>query len=110
MGGIPSGRGWSAGKTVAGHRRNHDIERVGWFPAVRGWIGQRIDYLHLLDNRAGPTVRDDERQRVLMLRTNVNEMDIQPVDLGDELRQSVHLCLDLAPVILLRPVARQRLN
>ena len=44
----PSGRGRSAGKTVAGNRRNHDIERVGCVSAVRGGIGQRIDDLHLL--------------------------------------------------------------
>ena len=36
---------------------------------------------------------DDERQRILMLRTNVNEMNVQPVDLGDELRQGVQLRL-----------------
>ena len=37
-------------------------------------------------------------------------MNVQPVDLGDELRQGVQFCLDLAPVILCRPIARQRLN
>ena len=29
-------------------------------------IGQRLDDLQLLDDRAGPAVRDDERQRVLV--------------------------------------------
>jgi hypothetical protein len=53
---------------------------------VRSGIGQRIDDLQLLDNRAGPPVRDDERQRIFMLRMNVNEMNVQPVDLGDEVR------------------------
>src|ERR1700692_789406 len=37
-------------------------------------------------------------------------MNVQSIDLGDELRQGVHFCLDLAPVILCRPIARQRLN
>jgi hypothetical protein len=32
-------------------------------------------------------VRDDERQRILMLRTHVNEMNVESIDLGDELRQ-----------------------
>ena len=36
-------------------------------------------------------------------------MNVQPVDLGDELRQRVHFCFDLAPVILCRPIARERL-
>jgi hypothetical protein len=55
-------------------------------------------------------VRDDERQRVLLLRSNVNEMNVQPIDLGDELRQSVEFRLDLAPVIVRAPIARECLN
>jgi hypothetical protein len=77
---------------------------------VRRGIGQRIDDLQLLDDRAGPAVIDDQRQRVLMLRTNVNEVNVQPVDLGDELRQGVQCRLALAPVVLRRPIAREFLN
>ena len=73
-------------------------------------IGERIDNLHLLDDRAGPSVRDDERQRILMLRTNVNEMNVQPIDLGYELRQGVQPRLHLAPVVFRRPIAREFLN
>ena len=65
------------------------MEGVRCAPAVRRRIGQRIDDLHLLDDRAGPAVRDDHRQRILVLRTDVDEMDVEPVDLGDELRQGV---------------------
>ena len=70
----------------------------------------RIDDLQLLDDRAGPAVIDDERQRVFVLRTNVDEVDVEPVDLGDELRQGVQLRLALAPVVLRRPVAREFLH
>jgi hypothetical protein len=52
---------------------------------MRRGIGQGIDDLQLLDDRAGPSVRDDERQGVFVLRTNVNEMNVDPIDLGDEL-------------------------
>jgi hypothetical protein len=38
-------------------------------------ISEWIDYLQLFDDRAGPAVRDDDRQRILMFRTNVNEMN-----------------------------------
>jgi hypothetical protein len=31
-------------------------------------------------------VRDEERQRIVMLRANVNEMDVQAIDIGDEVR------------------------
>ena len=87
VGGVPPGRGRLAGKPVAGHRRNHDMERVGCISAVCGGIGQRIDDLHLFGDRAGPSVRNDERQRIFVFRTDVNEMNVQSVDLGEELRQ-----------------------
>jgi hypothetical protein len=45
-----------------------------------------------------------------MLRSNVNEMNVQPIDLGDELRQSVEFRLDLAPVVVRAPIARECLN
>ena len=53
---------------------------------------------------------DDERQRVVMLRTNVNEVDVEAVDLGDELRQGVELRLARAPVVLRFPIAREFLD
>ena len=56
---------------------------------VRGRVGQGTDGLEQLDNRAGPAVRDDQRQRVLMPGLDVDEVDIPPVDLGGELRQCV---------------------
>ncbi len=62
------------------------MESVRCLAAMRRGIGQGIDDLQLLDDRAGPSVRDDERQRVFVLRTNVNEMNVEPIDLGDELR------------------------
>jgi hypothetical protein len=45
-------------------------------------IGQGIDDLQLLDDRTGPSMRDDQRQRVLVFGTSVQEMNVQPVDLG----------------------------
>ena len=77
---------------------------------MRRGIGQRIDDLQLLDDRAGPPVRDDERQRIFMFRTNVDEVDVEPVDLGDELRQGVQFRLALAPVVICRPIAREFLH
>src|ERR1044072_9269677 len=73
-------------------------------------IGQRTDELHLLDDRSGPSVRDDNRQRIFMFRTNVDEVNIQPVDLGDEIRQGVQSLLARAPVIFRSPIARELLN
>src|SRR6185436_6262791 len=53
---------------------------------------------------------DDERQRVGMFRTDMNEMDGQPIDRGDELRQGIEFRLALAPVVLCRPIACEFLN
>src|SRR6478672_880150 len=77
---------------------------------MRRRIRQWIDDLQLLDDRAGPPVRDEERQRIGMFRADMNEMDVQPVDRGNELRQGVQLCLDLAPVVPSRPIAGELLN
>ena len=64
-------------------------------------IGQRLDDLQLLDDRAGPPVIDDQRQGVFVIGLDVNEVDVQTVDLGDELRQRVEPGLDLAQTLLL---------
>jgi hypothetical protein len=55
-------------------------------------------------------VVDDERERVLVLRANVDEVDVEAVDLGDELGERVQLRLAPAPVVLGRPVARELLH
>src|SRR3954447_18943926 len=86
------------------------MERICRGRAMCRGIGQWIDELELLDNRAGPSVADEERQRLLMFRTNMNEMDIEPIDLGDEVWQILQSLLALAPVVLCRPIARECLH
>ena len=109
-GGIPPGGGRLGGEPVPRQRGNHQMERVRRAPAVRGGIGERLDDLQLLDDRAGPPVRDDQRQRVLVLGADVDEMNVQPVDLGHEVRQGVQLRLARAPVVVRPPVAREVLH
>ena len=75
-----------------------------------GGIGERLDDLQLLDDRAGPAVRDDQRQRVLLRRPDVDEMDVEFVDGGDELRKRVQLRLASAPVVFRCPVVREILH
>ena len=50
---------------------------------------------------------DDQRQRTLVPGTHVNEMNVEPVDLGRELWQSIQLGFCRAPVVLLAPVTCQ---
>ena len=40
----------------------------------------------------------------------MNEMNVEPVDPGDELRQGVEPRLDLPPIVLGRPIARELLG
>jgi hypothetical protein len=55
--------------------------------------------------RARPPVRDDKRQCIFMLRTNVN---VEPIDLGDKIRQSVQSRFALAPIVIRRPTRYRR--
>ena len=62
------------------------MEGVRCARPVLGGVGERIDDLQLLDGRPGPPMRDDEWQRVLVVGTNVNEVNVNPIDLGYEMR------------------------
>ena len=107
---VPAGLGRLAGETVAGQRRDDEVEGVSGAGAVGGRIRQRLDDLELLDRRSRPAVGDDERQRVLVRRANVDEVDLDAVDLGDEVRQGREPLLEGAPVVSGRPVASERLD
>ena len=52
----------------------------------------------------------DQRQRVLMPGLHVDEVDLDPVDLGRELRKRVQSRRAPAPVVLARPVAGELLQ
>jgi hypothetical protein len=52
-------------------------------------------------------MRDNHGQRIFMFRANVNEMDVEPVDLGNELRQRVQFRLAFAPIVFFAPIARE---
>ena len=77
---------------------------------MRGRVRQWADDLEHLDHRARPSVGDDQRQRILVRRLHVDEVDVLAVDLRLELRQRVQLLLAPAPVIAGHPVAGQLLD
>jgi hypothetical protein len=52
-------------------------------------------------------VQDEERDRVRSPAAGVNEMQIEPVDLGDEMGERVQLALLRAPVEAVAPVVEQ---
>src|SRR5207247_2361951 len=79
-------------------------------PAKRLRLRERAHDLELFDDRAGPPVRDDDRQRIVVLRADVDEVDVHPVDLRDELRQGLESPFNLPPVVVRSPVAGELLH
>src|SRR2546426_6012466 len=49
-------------------------------------------------------------ERVRVLRLHVNEVHVEPVDLGGELRQRAQFCLALFPVVFTSPVTGEVLH
>jgi len=97
-------------KPYPGMEGDHYIERVLGASAVGGGIGERPDDLELLDDRARPAVGDNHRQGIWMAGANLDEMNVQPIDLGHELRQGVEFRLAFAPIVICYPIARERLH
>ena len=86
------------------------MERLVGTPTVRGRIRQRTDRVEKLDHGTRPTVGHDQRQRVLVRRRDVDEMNVDAVDLRDELRQLIQPRLDPSEVVLVQPVPGERLH
>ena len=86
------------------------MKRVRRVAAACRGIRQRLDRFQVLNRRARPPVRDDERQRVFMFRADVDEVNIQPVNFGNKLWQSVEPRFAPAPVVFRPPIARELLN
>ena len=108
--GVPAELGRLGRKGIPGDRRQHQVKRVLGASAVRGRVRERADGLEHLDDRARPAVGHDQRQRVLVWRPHVDEVDVLPVNLGLELRQGVQLRLAPAPVVIGCPVASELLD
>ena len=105
--GVPSALVGRTRERVARDRRAHDVERVLRIAAVRPRIGERADDVEELDNRSRPSVRDDQRERVGLGRTRVEEVHARAVDLGEEVVERVEPRLGPSPVVLVAPVREQ---
>ncbi len=102
MVGAPTRHVWLSRKTEPRDRRYDQMESIVLRSTMCGRIGERVNDLEHFKNRTRPAVGHDKRQRVLMLRANVDEVDVEAVDLGDEHRQRVELRFDLPPVVPVR--------
>ena len=90
--------------------RQHEVEGILGAAAMRGRVRQRADGVDELHDGAGPAMGHDQRQRVLVRRPDVDEVDVHTVDLGRELRKRIEPRLDPTEVVVLCPVAGELLD
>ena len=83
------------------------MERVAPIAAMSDGIGERAQHFDELDDRTGPAVRHHERQRVVLRRTHVQEVQRGSVDARAELRELVQRSLVLPPVVVVGPIATE---
>jgi hypothetical protein len=104
---VPARLARPAGEAEARDRRRHHVEGVAGVAAMRPRVGERADDLGELDDRARPTVVDDQGQGVGLGRTRVHEVQVQSVDRGGELGELVQARLVRPPVVGGEPVLDQ---
>src|SRR4026207_1977660 len=79
-------------------------------PACEAGAVRGADGLEQLDHGAGPAVGHDQRQRALVLRSDVDEVDLHAVVLGRELWTRVEPLRPAPEVVVARPVVRECLQ
>ena len=102
----PDVRGGSE-NAVARQRRCDHVERVLGVTAVQFRIRQSRDDVEELHDRAGPAVHDQQRERVGVRGSRVDEVDRLAVDAGAEVVELVEPRLLGAPVVLVAPVRHE---
>ena len=73
-------------------------------------VGKWSYDLQLLNDRAGPSVSDDYRKSVRILRANMDEVNVDTVDVRHELRIRIEFRLGLPPVVILCPIVGEFLH
>ena len=71
---------------------------------VRHGIRKRFDHLVELDHGARPAMGDDKRYGFGVRTRPVDEVNAEPIDLGDVLRKTVEVRLARPPVVPALPV------
>ena len=64
------------GETVARHGRDYHVERVFGGAAMAGRVRKQGYYFHQFEERAGPTVGDDQGERVWAAAALVDEVNV----------------------------------
>src|SRR5438093_1588587 len=105
--------GTSCAHTISGDTC-WNVSQANWISTLPSVSGSKAsagaDHFVIFPERPGPTVREDQRLGIGPLAAHVDEVDRHPVDLGAELRISIHRVFVLAPVVALDPVGDQLLE
>ena len=99
-----------AREAEARQRRDHEVEGVGRVAAVARGEGQGFDGLPELEMAARPAVGDQQRALALRLADHVDEVDVEVLDRGGELREAVEVGLGGADVEAVGPVGAEGLQ
>jgi hypothetical protein len=68
---------------------NYDVKGFIGFTAMGSRVYERCDDLQKLDDRSRLSMRQYDRQSILVLRSDVNEVDPETVNLRAKLRQRI---------------------
>ena len=101
--GHPAGRR-PVGEPEAGDRGHDHVEGIRGIAAVGSGVGEERDEGEHLDERAGPAMGDEERQRRWPVAPRVDEVDAETVHAGPEVGERVHRALLTPPVESRAPV------
>jgi len=88
-------------EAVARHVRDHHVESFGRGSTMRRRFVSGSMSLSCSTMETRPAVRDDDGQGTLMLRADVDEVNVETVDLGDEVRIGIQLRFHFPPVVLI---------
>jgi hypothetical protein len=92
------------GEAEARHRRHDDVEGIRGIAAVGRRIAEERDEGEHLDERAGPAMGDEERQRRRPAAPRMDEVDAETVDIHAAVGERVHRALFTPPVESRAPV------
>src|SRR3954468_177365 len=82
----------------------------GRHDTVEAGRGEQLECAEVLDDRAGPAVREHEGEGVRLRRTGVQEVDPETVDRRAELGDRIQSPLERTPVVAVCPVGAERLQ
>src|SRR5262249_61412715 len=92
---------------IARKRWCDDIKGIGWVTTMCRRISQRVDDLHEFIDRAWPSVRDDQWQRLRSFAALVNVMNALSVNRDLKVRPFIEFTFVGTPVVLRTPVVHK---